>query len=357
MLNRFRTSLADFGAHAAGLLLAFAGGALFAWIGIPAAWLSGAMLASAVGGALRLFPPMVGPLRDASMLIAGVSLGMGVTPEALEALRAYPVSLALLVVGMMSIMATCTFVLVRFAGWPVRESFFASAPGALTAVMITAAEVRADVGRIAILQVSRLFVLVMVLPTAITMLEPPQPATAATHLVISPVGLAITFAASMLAAGLLHRLRVAAPLVMGAMAASAMLAATGEIVGTLPSVMSNAGFVVIGAFIGQRFRDIDFASLVRVLPAIGLSMASTLTVAGLFAAAVTLLTDIPIGAAVVAFSPGGLEAMTILALALGQDPLYVSVHHLARFVLIGLLVPVAMALWPQLGRGKSASGQ
>ena len=357
MPNSLSSRLSSVGAHAAGLAASFAGGAAFAWFGVPAAWLSGAMLASAVCAGLRLFPPMVGPLRDASMLIAGVSLGMGVTPDALEALRAYPVSLTLLVIGMMAIMGTSTFVLVRFAKWPLRESFFASAPGALTAVMITAAEVRADVGRIALLQVSRLFVLVMVLPTVITALEPPGQTEAPAHLVISPVGLAITFAASMVAAALLHRLRVAAPLVMGAMAASALLAATGEIVGTLPSVMSNAGFVVIGTFIGQRFRDIDFASLVRVLPAIGLSMASTLTVAGLFAAAVTVLTGIPIGATVVAFSPGGLEAMTILALALGQDPLYVSVHHLARFVLIGLFVPLAMGIWPQLGRGSPGSGQ
>lgn len=345
------------GAHAASLAVAFAGGAAFAWFGVPAAWLSGAMLASAVAASFRLFPPMAGPLRDASMLIAGVSLGMGVTPEALDALRSYPVSLTLLVVGMLAIMASSTFVLVRFAGWPLRESFFASAPGALTAVMITASEVRADVGRIAVLQVSRLFVLVMVLPTVISALEPPSAATQSAHLVISPVGLAITFAASMLAAGLLHKLRVAAPLVMGAMAASALLAATGEIAGTLPSVMSNAGFVAIGAFIGQRFRDLDFASLARVLPAIGLSMATTLTVAGAFAAAVTVLTGIPIGSTVVAFSPGGLEAMTILALALGQDPLYVSVHHLARFILIGLFVPIAMGLWPQLGRGSAGPRQ
>lgn len=357
MPNRLMPRLSVLGAHAAALAVAFAGGAVFAWFGVPAAWLSGAMLASAIGASLRLFPPMVGPLRDASMLIAGVSLGMGVTPEALEALRAYPVSLTLLVLGMLAIMATSTFVLVRFAGWPVRESFFASAPGALTAVMLTAAEVRADVGRIALLQVSRLFVLVMVLPTVITALEPASMPTLAAHAVISPVGLAVTFAASMIAAGLLHKLRVAAPLVMGAMAASALLAATGEIVGTLPSVMSNAGFVVIGAFIGQRFRDVDFASLVRALPAIGLSMASTLTVAGVFAVAVTVLTGIPIGATVVAFSPGGLEAMTILALALGQDPLYVSVHHLARFVLIGLFVPIALGVWPQLGRGSTGSQQ
>jgi uncharacterized membrane protein AbrB (regulator of aidB expression) len=47
----------------------------------------------------------------------------------------------------------------------------------------------------------------------------------------------------------------------------------------------------------------------------------------------------------VAFSPGGLEAMTILAFALGLDPLYVGAQHLARFILISLTLPFALRLW------------
>ena len=41
----------------------------------------------------------------------------------------------------------------------------------------------------------------------------------------------------------------------------------------------------------------------------------------------------------VAFAPGGLEAMTVLALILGLDPLYVGIHHLVRFLIIGLALP------------------
>jgi uncharacterized protein len=358
MQSKILSTLPAVAGHALGLAAAFTGGAVFAWLGIPAAWLSGAMIATSVCAALKLVPPMAAPLRDASMLIAGVSLGLGVTPEAVEALGAYPLSLTMLALGMMSVMAASTLVVARFAGLPLRDSFFASAPGALSAVMITAAEVRADVGRIAVLQTSRLFVLVLVLPSVITALEgAPQSAAAGNSLVISPVGLAVAMAASLVAAGLLHVLRVTAPLVMGAMAASALLAATGEIAGTLPSVVSNAGFVVIGAFIGLRLRDLDFASLARLMPAIGLSLASTLVVSLSFALATAYLTGIPFGATIVAFAPGGLEAMTVLALSLGQDPLYVSVHHLARFMLVAALVPSAMAIWPQLGRGRPSSGQ
>jgi uncharacterized membrane protein AbrB (regulator of aidB expression) len=49
----------------------------------------------------------------------------------------------------------------------------------------------------------------------------------------------------------------------------------------------------------------------------------------------------------VAFAPGGLEAMMVLALILGLDPLYVGIHHLARFLGIGLALPLVVT-W--LGR-------
>jgi uncharacterized membrane protein AbrB (regulator of aidB expression) len=45
---------------------------------------------------------------------------------------------------------------------------------------------------------------------------------------------------------------------------------------------------------------------------------------------------------VIAYAPGGLEAMTILAFALNLDPVYVGVHQTARFIVISLLVPVAV---------------
>jgi uncharacterized membrane protein AbrB (regulator of aidB expression) len=44
--------------------------------------------------------------------------------------------------------------------------------------------------------------------------------------------------------------------------------------------------------------------------------------------------------------------MTLLALALGLDPLYVGAHHLARFFLISFTLPLVQRL--VLGRGDKA---
>ena len=48
---------------------------------------------------------------------------------------------------------------------------------------------------------------------------------------------------------------------------------------------------------------------------------------------------VPFAEALAAFAPGGLEAMTLMAFALGLDPLFVGAHHLARFFMISLALP------------------
>ena len=61
------------------------------------------------------------------------------------------------------------------------------------------------------------------------------------------------------------------------------------------------------------------------------------------------LTGVPFADALVAFAPGGLEAMTMMAFALGLDPLFVGAHHIARFLFISLALPwVARADRPSL---------
>src|SRR5215208_7744675 len=76
-------------------------------------------------------------------------------------------------------------------------------------------------------------------------------------------------------------------------------------------------------------------------------------VAALFAGASASFARVPMADALVAFAPGGLEAMMVLAVVLGLDPLYVGVHHLARLLGIGFTVPFVVA-WLQGGEPPKA---
>jgi hypothetical protein len=63
-----------------------------------------------------------------------------------------------------------------------------------------------------------------------------------------------------------------------------------------------------------------------------------------FAYLATLAVDARFAEALVAFAPGGLEAMTMIAFALGLDRLFVGAHRLARFVVISAALP-SLANW------------
>ena len=53
----------------------------------------------------------------------------------------------------------------------------------------------------------------------------------------------------------------------------------------------------------------------------------------------------------IAYAPGAVDAMMLLALALNLDPVYVGAHHLARIFLVSLTMPlIARARSPRASR-------
>lgn len=336
--------------HLAQLLVAALGGFAFDWLGIPASWMSGALMATVLWGALGQARPMPGPLRDAAMLISGASMGASVTPEALAAIARYPLSLAALGVGVVAISGASTLWLTRVSGWRRDDAVLASVPGALSTVLAVAVDRNAAVAAIAIVQSLRLFVLVTLLPSAVVVIGGGQgnvlPGLG--QPIASPGGLALMLLGGVLMGSVLERLRVAAPILLGATLVSTAVHATEFARGVMPPVVSTAGLVLIGVFVAERFRTLDWTFMRRTVPAALGSFAISMAVAVLFSGLAAWAAKVSYADALVAFAPGGLEAMMVLALVLGLDPLYVGVHHLARFLGIGLVVPFVVA-WLQRG--------
>jgi uncharacterized membrane protein AbrB (regulator of aidB expression) len=77
----------------------------------------------------------------------------------------------------------------------------------------------------------------------------------------------------------------------------------------------------------------------RTLLASTLAIGTSIAVTLVFAIAASTWLGMPFGATLIAYAPGGLEAMIVLALGLGIDPLFVSAHHFSRYFLINLSLP------------------
>lgn len=324
--------------------MATLGGWLFHRLGVPAAWLSGSLIAVTLWGALGFARPMPRPAVDAAMLVSGATMGAGVTPEAVAAVGRYPVSLAILVLSVVAVTSASMLWLTRVSGWRREDALLASVPGALSTVLAVAADRDAGVGAIAIVQASRLFILIMLLPSAVAFLGGGD----GTRLigegmpVATPAGLLLTLLGGLVVGRLFEWAGVAAAILLGATVVSATLHATAWAPGVVPPVLATAGLVLIGIFIAERFRTLDAMKLRRIAPAAVGSFLTGMLVATVFAAVAAALSGVGLADALLAFAPGGLEAMMVLALVLGLDPLYVGTHHLFRFLGIGIALPVVI---------------
>ena len=62
-------------------------------------------------------------------------------------------------------------------------------------------------------------------------------------------------------------------------------------------------------------------------------------IAALFAAALLTVIKLPIPEVMIAFAPGSVDAMMLLALSLHLDPVYVGAHHVVRIFFVVLATP------------------
>jgi membrane AbrB-like protein len=344
-------------AHLVQILIAALGGLTFHWLGVPAAWLSGAAVAAALWGLTGWAVPMPRALADAAMLVSGAAMGAAVTPAAISAMGRYPGSLIVLVIAIVAISYASSFWLVRVSGWRRLDALLASAPGALSTVIAVAIDRKADVASIAIAQNLRLFVLIALLPSIVVLIGGGEHSNALVGEglpVQSPGGMAVILLGGLALGAVFNRLKVAAPILLGATIMSSVSHGTELVTGVVPPVIATGGLVLIGLFIAERFRNIQRSTLKKSLVAALGSFAVAMAVATIFAGLAAWLAGVSFANSLIAFAPGGLEAMTVLALILGLDPLYVGIHHLVRFLGIGLVLPFLIG-WLQ--RNKTAAAE
>ena len=332
------------------LSVATLGGVLFYLIGLPAPWLSGGMLFSGLLVGTGKGRALSQPLRDLAMISSGITLGASVTSETLNAFARVPISLTILAVTSVCAMTATSFVLQWIFKWSRRDAVLAAAPGALSSVLAIAIEEKADIARIAIVQLFRLVMLVAVLPPLIMSAElngsPPAPDLP--WMTLTP--LTWTIIAGLFGAWLAARIKLSAPLILGPMLLIGTLRGFDVLPGLYPPPLSSFGFLLIGAFIGGRFEGVKRQDLIRIAPAALSGFTVATCIAALGAGLDTFVTGVPLAESIIAFAPGGLEAMTALAFALHVEPVLVGVHHLARFLMVGIGLPLVMKLRPSLIR-------
>jgi uncharacterized protein len=318
-----------------------AGGTLFHAVGMPAPWLSGAMLAVAAAALAGLPVGMTGWLRQLAFIVLGFSMGTSVTPDILGQLQLWPASLAALAACVATTALALSAYLRLAHRWDAATAGFSAVPGAFSYVLAVALRSHALVPQVAVTQLLRLLALAALLPLLLSAIEaapatPPAP-------VPSRAG-PLELVAALLACGVVglisERLRVPAGSLLGAMIASLLLHGSGLTDARIPPALLIPGFVVTGTVIGVRFRSVDLRLILTTLAPGLATVLLGLVISGSFALLAAALLDLPFGQLWLAYAPGGVEVMAIMALALDLDPAFVGVHHALRFLALSLVIPI-----------------
>ncbi len=325
------------------LAIGVAGGMALGLTGMPAGYLSGSILA--VAAAALFGRPMVvsRPLQRVTFVVIGMSLGAVVTPETLTGMATYPLSIAVLLVGMVCVsFASATYLRVVH-GWEKVNAYLASAPGAMSQVLILGAELKADLRAVAIVQSMRVVIIAVGLPAGLSLfglvghVTRPDPGPMTLHVLDE---LAILLVAASIGAAVADRIRFPGGLLFGAMLTSAVLHGSGLIHAVLPWWATNAAALVLGAVIGARFTNMAPRVLLNYLGAGFGSFAVAVALTAVFAAGLISVFSLRPAEVMIAYAPGSVDAMMLLALALHLDPVYVGAHHVMRIFLVSLTAPL-----------------
>ncbi len=329
----------------AATLLTFAlgggGGAAFAAFGLPAAWLSGAAVtvsAAALAGVPLHVPRIV---RECAWIILGVTMGSAVTPETLSLIGRWPVSLVVLGLSLSAVMAGISFYLQRVHGFDKATARLAAVPGNSAMVLALAQDSECDVSRVVFLQTARLACLVMLLPTIFRLLGLVPDAVIAD--VPKPVDLQqvlVVLGTGSLGAILFLLARVPGGSIFGAMLGSLIPFASGMVTTALPDWLLIIGFATIGTVFGVNLAGIDRRLFTSCLWA---SLGSLVVGAALTTACAipaSLILGLPVGQLWLAYAPGGVDIMSVMAFVMGLDPAFVGAHHVARTLCLSLATPL-----------------
>lgn len=338
-------------AKVTGLCLGIAGGALFYVLHLPLPWMLGAMAATTIAAMSGVRVALMPRLRLVFIAILGIMLGSAFTPEIVQSIGQWTGSFGWLVFYVVIATGVVFAYYRRLARYDPVTAYFSAAPGGLSEMILAGGALGGDERRISLAHGARILTAIFALSFGYRWFGGYVPPAANSSVLAAVLDWQDwLLLASCGVVGLLgaKALRVPAYALVGPMLLSALVHGAGLTHSRPPVWLVAAAQVVVGAMVGSRFDGVKPRVVGHALLLAAGATIVLLVFAALFGEAVERSIGIPFSAALLAFAPGGLAEMSLIALSLDVDAAYVSSHHIVRIFMIVLAAP---ALFRLLRRG------
>ena len=339
---------ADLGKCARAIIIGTAGGALFNYLDLPLPWMMGSMFAAGMISLGGVELKMDSRLRTLMILVIGVLLGGAFSPEILERIPRWPITLVSLVIFVM-VSTWAAYIFYRVAAkFDPRTAFFSAVPGGLNEMILLGEAAGGDERQISVAHTTRIFFVVMILPFFFRIFgdlgTTVRTFSGGDAGAIGPTDVAILTGCAIIGFFTARLVRIPAPHITGPMIFSATVHLAGFTEASPPAVVVATAQIVLGSSIGARFAGLTFRDLGRIVRIGGIATIILLAIAVLFALALGALAGFPFTSLILAFSPGGLTEMSLIALTLDIDTAFVATHHIARISVVVIVVPIVFRL-------------
>jgi membrane AbrB-like protein len=311
------------------------GGAACHLLRTPLPWMIGPLLAMAmlkIAG-LHLTAPKGG--RELGQLVIGTALGLYFTPQVAHEVLGnwhYLIAAALLATALGWI---CGLFLARYTGTDKATAFFASVPGGATEMAILGERFGAKTDRIALAQSLRILMVVVIIPFTLTFFGAHgADAYARAPIPVDAAGLAQLLALGLLAGALLAWLRLPNAFMLGPLAITIALTAGEVQLSSMPTLLSNAGQLLIGCTLGSRFEQEFVRKAPHYMLVVALSILLAIVLAALFGWLLARMGGLAIPTMVLATAPGGIAEMCITAKVLQLGVPLVTAAHVTRVLIL-----------------------
>lgn len=345
-------------------IAALVGGGLFALTGVEIIWVVGGVVAGWVAcWAFRHRGAAAAPsarVRELGQVLVGAAIGPTLGAQQFAA---SPWQLALLVGAVLAILAGSLAVAWLYCTYgPVDgvTAGMATLPGGLGIMPSVAAALNRPAGLVAIVQATRMTVVVLMVVAVLPAGAPAGAASARSGALVpdSPWGWAYSAAlllGAFVAAGLARRVRIPVPTLLGPLLFGCLFALALRAGGVEPTMLAAPLAqeyvgqallgITVGEYLAQRLTGTAAAlrgGIAAVMGLLGFAVA--------LACVLTVVSPWPFLTCLLMVAPGGAPEMVVIAAATESDLPLVLAAQTGRQVLVNLLMPVWIKLFTRFDR-------
>lgn len=333
------------------LAISAVGALVFNLLALPLPFLLGALTATLLGSLFGFKPKVPMWLFLTMLTILGVYAGSALDTELLAGLLRWPLSLTAMIVLVVLTTLLNTIYFERYAGFSRITAMFAAVPGAQTLALLMCARYGADERQVLIPQITRVLAVIYFVPLILVLfgdwagidIDRVRGAPSEPWLMPEWPVVLLVLAVALAGMGAAKLMRWPQPTMLGPLCGIAILQVSGITELDIPGQALIPVQFVLGTFLGTRFAKIRWRSALKMSGHGLLALLMTFVLVFMMTGLLTLFTDIPPAALLLAFAPGGLPEMVLIAATLNVDPAFVVIHQITRFLIIALVMPWAVA--------------